>query len=55
MARGVGRPINCFISARSTNAKSIVPDILDVESIKTFGNLKINNKTILVINNRYKF
>lgn len=31
----MGGPIYCLISARSTKAKSIVSDILDVERIST--------------------
>lgn len=43
MAAGDGGPIYCFISALSTNAKSIAPVTLDVVSIKTLGCLQKQN------------
>ena len=40
IAAGVGGPIYCLMSARSTNARSIAPVTLEVVSINTFGYLK---------------
>lgn len=39
MAGMVGGPMYCLISARSTNATSMAPVILEVAMIKAFGYL----------------
>ena len=43
MAVELGGPMYCLMSARSTNAKSIAPVMLDVVSIRQFGNLHQRN------------
>ena len=40
IALGEGKPINCLMSALSIKAKSMVPDILEVDKMRTLGNLE---------------
>ena len=48
MASGEGGPMYCLMSARSTNARSMAPVMLDVVKMITFGYLEqANNKSCM--------
>lgn len=44
MADDEGGPMYCLMSARSRNATSIVPVMLDVVKMRTFGCLRMKQK-----------